>query len=191
MPAAILPTEAQTIRKYATSFKIYGILLVVLGILAIIAPGLATIAATTLLGWLLLVSGVFGLIAVFSAGAAAPGFWWNLLSSVLFVLAAMALLWNPVAGALTLTIILAAYLIATGITKIALAIGYRRSIPRAWIWMLLSAAVDILLGALIISGFPGDALWILGLMIGINLLFTGSAVVAAAVYCRDIVSDAA
>jgi uncharacterized membrane protein HdeD (DUF308 family) len=185
MPAG-LPLHAETIRKYSTWFMIYGIVLAILGALAIIAPGIATLATSIVLGWLLLAGGIFGLIAVFTAGSAAPGFWWNLLTAVLYLLAGILLLWNPIAAALTLTVILAAYLLATGVTKIVLAFGYRPAIPGGWGWMLFSAGMDVLLGILIISGLPGSTLWVLGLLVGINLLFTGIALIMAARQFRSL-----
>lgn len=188
--AAGLPSDAETIRKYSIGFMIYGAALILLGAIAIIAPVVATLTAGVLIGWLLLASGVFGLIAIFRAGASSPGFWWNLLTDILYLLAGAALLWNPIAGALTLTIILAAYLLATGFTKIVLALGYRATIPGAWGWMLISALIDIVLGLMIVFGLPGTSLWVLGLLIGINLLFTGVAVLVAAVSCRHLARGA-
>jgi uncharacterized membrane protein HdeD (DUF308 family) len=187
MPAG-LPMRPETIRKYSTWFMIYGIVLILVGALAIIAPGVATLAIEILIGWVLVGSGIFGLIAVFRAGTSAPGFWWNLLTAVLLLLAGIALLWSPIAGALTLTIILAAFLLATGVTKLVLAFGYRRAIPRAWGWMLVTAVLDLVLGMLILLGLPGTSLWVLGLMVGIDLLFTGVAVFMAALRCRSIVA---
>lgn len=181
-----LPTDAETIRKYSTWFMIYGAVLIVLGALAVLAPNVATIAVELVIGWLLLATGVMGLVAVFSAGSSAPGFIWNLITAVVFLLAGVALLWHPAAGAVTLTFIIVAYLLAAGLAKLVLALGYRDSIPRAWGWMLLSALLDIVLGVLILLGLPGSAAWVLGLLIGINLLFTGIALVMVAVAVRAL-----
>ena len=180
-----LPAEAATLRKYSTWFVLYGVVLILLGAFAIAAPGIATLAVELMVGWLLVFSGVFGLIAVFSAGMTAPGFWWNLLSSIVYLLAGIVLLARPVAGAITLTIILAAYLLASGVVHIALAFSYRNEIP-GWPWVLLSAVVDIILALLIISGFPGTAAWVLGLLVGINLVMLGVAIVAVAIGCRKM-----
>lgn len=185
MPVGV-SMDAETVRKYSTWFIAYGVLLVIVGALAVLAPNVATLALEMLLGWILIVSGIFGLIAVGTAGASAPGFWWNLVTAIICLLAGIALLWHPVAGAITLTIILIAYLIATGVAKIAIALGYRTQIPKAWIWMLLSALIDIALGLLILSGLPGTAAWVLGLLVGINLIFTGVAVTMAAFAVREL-----
>src|SRR5688572_16672332 len=105
-----LPGDPGTLRKFRPWFKVYGLVLIVLGIAAILLPGIATLATEILVGWLLIASGVLGLISVFQSGSSAPGFWWNLLTAILCVIAGGVLLWSPIAGALTLTIVLAAYM---------------------------------------------------------------------------------
>jgi uncharacterized membrane protein HdeD (DUF308 family) len=180
-----LPADADTLRKHSTWFIVYGAVMALLGLFAIAAPNVATLTVTLMVGWLLLLGGGFGLFAVISGGASAPGFWWNLFTAIVYILAGLAVLTRPVAGVLTLTIILAAYLLATGVTKGFMAFHYRNAIPKAWGWMLFSALVDIALGAIIIAGLPGSAVWVLGLLVGINLLFTGVALITAAIYCES------
>ena len=184
MPTGI-PMQAETLRKYSTWFMIYGVLLAILGLLAIALPGVATLATEILVGWLLLAAGIFGLVAVFSAGKSASGFWWNLFTSIIYALAGLSLLLNWTAGALTLTLLLTAYLLAGGISKIVMAFGYKTEIPRAWLWVLFSGLVDLGLAFLIISGLPGTAMWVIGLMVGINLLMMGVALMVAAYCCRE------
>ena len=185
MPAG-LPADAVTLRLHSSWFIIYGLLLVALGVFAIVAPGVATLAVELTVGWLLLFGGVFGLIALFSSGRTAPGFAWNLLTSIAYILAGLALLARPMAGILTLTIILAAYLLAGGIVRVMLAVGYRRQIPTAWVWVMISGVVDIALALMIVSGLPGASAWVLGVLVGINLLVMGLAVVMAAFGARKL-----
>ncbi|HLS69808.1 MAG TPA: DUF308 domain-containing protein [Kiloniellales bacterium] len=179
-----LPRSAETIRKHSFWFIIYGVVLILLGIFAIIAPGVATLAAELLLGWLLIIGGIVGLIAIIRGGSGEPGFWWNLLISIVFILAGASLLWQPIVGMLTLTIVLAAYFIATGIFKIPVALRYRRADEKGWGWMLFSALLDLVLGVAIILGLPGTAIWVLGLLVGINFLFTGVAILMIALAMR-------
>jgi len=185
MPAAIGLIDPETLKKFQTWFKIYGVVLILLGIAAILLPGVASIATSIMVGWLLVAGGVFGLISDFSAGSKAPGFWWNLLTAALYLIAGIVLLVNPIAAVLTLTIILAAYLLATGFAKVLMAFHYKNVIPKAWLWVLFSALVDIALGIIIFAGLPGTALWVIGLMVGINLLFTGVALLASAFHCQS------
>jgi uncharacterized membrane protein HdeD (DUF308 family) len=179
-----LPADSTTLRSHSTWFIIYGVLLVLLGIAAILLPGLATLAVGLTVGWLLLLGGAFGLVAVISSGRSAPGFWWNLITAIICILAGLSLLVRPFTGMLTLTIILAAYLFASGGAQIVQALQYRKEIPSAWAWMLISGIVNIVLGLIITLGLPGTAIWVLGLLVGINLVMTGAAVVAAAVCVR-------
>ena len=167
-----LPADADTLRKHTTWFIVYGAVMALLGLFAIAAPNIATLTVTLMVGWLLLLGGGFGLFAVISGGTSAPGFWWNLLTAIVYILAGLVVLTRPLASVLTLTIILAAYLLAGGVMRIFLAVGYRE-IPGAWVWVLLSGIIDIALSLIIMMGLPGTAVWVLGLLVGINLLMMG------------------
>lgn len=179
-----LPADTAKLRSHSTWFLTYGIIMAVLGLISIAAPGLATLAVGLSVGWLLLIGGAFGLVAVFSASREMPGFWWNLLASLVYILAGLSLLTRPIAGVLTLTIILAAYLLASGVCRIIQAFEYRGTLPGAWGWVLFSGIVDLVLAFLIMSGLPGTAVWAIGLMVGINLLMLGVAIVMAALAVR-------
>ena len=179
-----LPSESEVVRKHTTGFILYGIVVILLGLLSIAAPMLASIAAAIMVGWLLLFSGGFGLTATFSEGRHAPGFGWHLLISIVYLLAGLSLLVSPIAGVVTLTIVLAAYLLAGGVARIIMSFGYRSAAPGAWFWVLLSGIVDIVLAFIIISGMPGTATWVLGLLVGINLLMMGLSIVMVAFAVR-------
>ncbi len=187
MPVAmgLAEIDPETLKKFQTWFKIYGVVLIILGIASILLPVIASLATAIMVGWLLVAGGIFGLVSAFQAGTKSPGFWWNLITAALYLLAGIVLLVNPVAAVLTLTIVLAAYLLATGIAKVVMAFHYKNVIPKAWLWVLFSALVDIVLGVIIVAGLPGTALWVIGLMVGINLLFTGAALLASAFYCQS------
>ena len=179
-----LPADSATLRSHSTWFIVYGIIIIALGLFAIAAPMIATLAVELTVGWLLLFGGVSGLFAVYSAGRSAPGFGWNLLIAIVYVLAGLSLLTSPIVGAVTLTIILAAYLLAGGVARIVMAFGYRSNIPTAWGWVLFSGVVDVLLAVIIISGMPGTAAWVLGLLVGINLLMMGFSILMVALAVR-------
>ena len=100
---------APSIRKHWLLFVVEGIVLVVLGLLAVLLPPLATLGVTLFLGWLFVISGIMGLIATFWARRA-PGFWWALLSAVLGIAVGLVLLINPVSGAVSLTLVWACFL---------------------------------------------------------------------------------
>jgi uncharacterized membrane protein HdeD (DUF308 family) len=174
---------AGQIRDHWPWFLIEGAILAVLGILAIVLPLVAGLAATILLGWLLLAAGIMGLFTSISARQA-PGFVWSLLSALLALAAGVILLWNPAAGLVTLTLVLAAYFAVDGIANIAFAIAHRRQASGRWQWLLVNGIVDLILAAIIVAGLPGSVAWVLGLLLGIDLVIGGSALVAMALAAR-------
>jgi uncharacterized membrane protein HdeD (DUF308 family) len=174
---------AQSIREHWVLFLIEGIVLVGLGILAIIVPPLATITFTLFLGWLFLISGIMGLITTFWARHS-PGFWWSLLSAVLAIAAGIVLLVEPLRGAITLTLLLIVFFIIEGVLSIMYAFEHKKELSGRWGWMLASGIIDLILAAIILVGLPGTAAWALGLLVGINMLFGGSALIAMALHAR-------
>lgn len=174
----------QSIRAHWKLFLVEGIILVLLGLLAIVIPPLATLGVTIVLGWVFLFSGVAGLITTFGARQA-PGFWWSLLSAVLAIAAGLVLLISPVRGAISLTFLLIAFFVIEGVITIMYALEHRRELTGQWGWMLFSGIVDLVLAVLIFAGLPGSAAWALGLLVGINMLFGGSAMIAMAMHARS------
>lgn len=171
------------VRQHWKAFLVEGILLVVLGLAAMIVPPLASLAVTIFLGWMFLISGVAGLALTFWARQM-PGFWWSLISAVLAVGAGIVLLTRPAQGALTLTIVVGAYFLAEGVATIMYALEHRRELSERWSWMLFSGVLDILIAGTIITGLPGSAEWAIGLLVGINLLFGGAALIGVAFAAR-------
>jgi uncharacterized membrane protein HdeD (DUF308 family) len=174
----------QSIREHWVLFLIEGIVLLILGLLAIIIPPIATIAVTIFLGWLFLISGIVGLVTTFWARHA-PGFWWSLLSAVLAIAAGIVLLGWPVPGAVSLTLLLIAFFIIEGVLSILYAFEHKKELTGRWGWMLISGIIDLILAAIIWGGLPGTAAWALGLLVGINMLFGGSAMIAMALHARS------
>jgi uncharacterized membrane protein HdeD (DUF308 family) len=171
------------VREHWKAFLFEGILLVVLGLAAMVLPPLASLAVTILLGWMFLISGVAGLALTFWARQM-PGFWWSLISAALAVLAGIVLLAQPVQGTLTLTIVVGAYFLAEGVATIMYALEHRRELSERWSWLLIAGIMDILIAAVIITGLPGSALWAVGLLVGINLLFGGASLIGMALAAR-------
>jgi len=182
-PSQIRSAFRESVRHHWVMFLIEGIVLVLLGILAILAPQLASLAATVFFGWILLLSGVIGLISTLRARHA-PGFIWSLVSALLGIAAGVILLGWPVQGVFSLTAVLIAFLLIEGVVSILFALEHRRGLSGRWGWMLASGALDIVLGAILLAGLPGTALWALGLLIGINLIFGGWAMVGMALAGR-------
>jgi len=168
-------------------FLFQGVVMTILGVVAVVAPVAATLAVDLFIGWILLLSGLVGLIAMFSAGNL-PAFLWTLVTAALSLAVGGLLIWRPIQGALSLTIVLTAFFIAEGIFQIVASIAYRE-VMRSWIWMLVSGFSDLLLAAIIILGWPMTAVWALGLLVGINLITSGWAIVMAALAGRAVVRE--
>jgi uncharacterized membrane protein HdeD (DUF308 family) len=172
------------VRVHWKAFLLEGILLVLLGLAAIIIPPLASLAVTIFLGWMFLVSGIAGLALTFWARQM-PGFWWSLISASLAIGVGVVLLARPVQGTLTLTIVVGAYFVAEGVATIMYALEHRRELSGRWSWMLVAGLMDIMISFFIIAGLPGSALWAIGLMVGINLLIGGTALIGMALAARN------
>jgi len=179
-----LQSEMSTaVHEHWKAFLIEGIVLALLGLAAIVAPLIASLAFTIFFGWMFLISGIVGLAMTFWARQM-PGFWWSLISAVLAIGAGLILLTRPVQGVLTLTIVIGAFFLAEGVATIMYSLEHRRELSERWSWMLFSGILDILISFLIISGLPGSAEWAIGLLVGINLLFGGATLIGVALAAR-------
>jgi uncharacterized membrane protein HdeD (DUF308 family) len=160
-------------------FMVQGVVLIVLGVLAVAAPMAASILIDIYIGWLFLIGGIVGLIALFSTHEV-PAFLWGLITAALAVVVGIVLIWKPVEGAVTLTLVLTAFFVVEGVFQIVATVAYRHMAAGSGGWMLLSGVADLALAAIIIAGWPISAVWALGLIVGINLITSGWAIVMAA-----------
>lgn len=179
------PANAKSIHRHWILFLVEGLILLVLGAAAIVVPEIASLAATIFFGWLLVVGGIVGLVTTF-AGRHAPGFGWSLFSAVVAIVAGGLLLWWPVGGMLSLTLVLAAFLTIDGFVSIFYALDHRRHASQRWMWLLINGVLDLLMAALILVWLPGSAAWVLGIFLGIDLIFAGTALIAMALAARRI-----
>jgi len=90
----------------------------------------------------------------------------------------------PVAGVLSLTLVLIVFFVVEGFASIMYALEHRRELSGRWEWMLASGIIDLILAAIILAGLPGTAAWAIGLIVGINMLFGGSSLIAMALHGR-------
>ena len=143
---------ALTIHRHWKLFLIQGIVMMVLGFLAVAEPNVATLAVTLFAGWLFFIGGVFRAASAWHSRQM-PGFAWSMLTALLLVALGLILILRPLAGVLTLTMVLVAFFIVEGIASIIGAIEHRRHL-RSWGWVLFSGIVDLLLAYLIWAGWP-------------------------------------
>ncbi|HJY18674.1 MAG TPA: HdeD family acid-resistance protein [Xanthobacteraceae bacterium] len=186
------PTTSDELRRDVASaihahwglFLFEGIVLVLLGFVAIVVPVVATLAITLVIGWLFLISGGVGLVTTFWMRNA-PGFWWALLSAVIALAAGVILILWPISGVLSLTLVLIAFFAVEGIATLMYAFEHKAQLSGRWGWMLASGVVDLILAGIIFAGLPGTAAWALGLLVGINMLFGGTAMIGMALAARN------
>ena len=179
-----------TLKKHWWLLMVEGVVLIVLGVLAIAYPVVATIAVDLYIGWLFLIAGVIGLIALFAAEDIAA-FLWTIVTAALAVVLGVLLIWKPATGAMSLTFALSAFFFAESVFQVITSIAYRKAMPGAWGWMLASGVCDLILVAIIVASWPLSAAWTLGLLAGVNLLTSGVAIVMMAMAARDVVTTVA
>ncbi|WP_426425579.1 HdeD family acid-resistance protein [Bradyrhizobium genosp. A] len=167
-----------------------GVSMVILGCLAIAAPVTATVAVDLYVGWLFALGGVIGLVAIVSTHDV-PAFLWSLLTAALSIVAGIMSIAQPLEGALSLTLVLTAFFTAEGVFQVATSIAYRNVIAASWVWMLVSGLADLAMAGIIIANWPASAVWVLGLLAGINLISSGWAIVMAAMAGREFARDVA
>jgi uncharacterized membrane protein HdeD (DUF308 family) len=186
------PTSTEDLRREVASaihahwglFLFEGIVLVLLGFAAIVLPVVATLAFTLVIGWLFLIAGGVGLVTTFWMRNA-PGFWWALLSAAIALAAGVVLILWPISGTLSLTLVLIAFFVVEGIATLMYAFEHKAQLSGRWGWMLASGIVDLVLAGIIFAGLPGTAAWALGLLVGINMLFGGTAMIGMALAARN------
>ena len=175
-------TMADVIHQHWKVFLVQGLVMIVLGLLAVALPQIATLAVEILIGWLFIVGGVFRLMSVLKSRQA-PGFWWSLLTAVLAIVVGVLLVAQPLAGVLTLTMVLIILFAVEGIAAIVMAFQQRDHM-KSWGWVLVSGIVNLGLAVLVWIGWPETASWVIGLMVGINMMFVGLSLTMTAIAAR-------
>jgi uncharacterized membrane protein HdeD (DUF308 family) len=160
------------LRTSSTRLMWLGIAMVILGIAAIVFPIFSTLVAALLVGWVFLISGIFLLVGSFSIHGTGP-FFGALLLSLLSIAAGVFLLFNPLAGAIALTLMVGIIFMIQGAFEIFFAFETR---PHSgWVGMLISGIASVVMAILIAAGWPAVSVIVLGILLGVNLLTTGFA----------------
>ena len=182
--AALTEAEAEVIapiKKHWGWVLASGIAMIVLGIAAISTPFIAATAFAMVLGALLLICGITQAVYAVSSRTWG-GFFPKLLVAALYVFAGMTLMMLPAASVVTLTLVLGVFLILKGIVRTILSFQLR-PLPR-WGWVLFNGLAGLALGALIVAQWPSDAVWAIGLLLGIDLTFGGWSLMTLALAAR-------
>ena len=172
----------QAIHSHWVLLLIQGLIMTVLGLVAIAEPVMATFAVDIFVGWLFLIIGMVGLAVLYSP-VAVLGFWSRMIISLSAVCIGAFLIWRPFGGIVSVSLAAAVFFCAQAVAQFILAIGHRAQVA-SWIWLLLSILVNFTLAGIALSGVPGKVLWALGLMFGTNLVMWGLALAITAFACR-------
>lgn len=162
-------------------FLLFGICLVLLGALAIVRSVAATVVSMLFFGWLLLIAAGIEIVQAVMVGKWA-GLFQHWLSAALFGVLGALIVWRPVVTAEILTLLIGAFFLVAGIFQ--LVTPFVISLPE-WGWHALNGLITLVLGVLILAQWPVSGLWVIGLFLGIELIFYGGAWVAVALRLRS------
>jgi uncharacterized membrane protein HdeD (DUF308 family) len=183
VPDPELADLTEALRRGRKRLMIAGVLMLVLGATAIIVPAVASVATALFVGWILVIASAFEL-----ANATAVDDWGRralrFILAVLTLVAGMYLLLAPLDGVFTLTVVLVIWFMATGTGRVIVGIAERR-LP-GWGMTVLSGAISIALGILIAEKLPSSADWAIGLIVGVDLLFSGALLTSLAYRLRSL-----
>ena len=163
------PLGIEEVRAHRTWFLILGVVLIVIGTIAIGSAELMTMVSVLLFGWLLIFAGLFEIIHGF-ARRAWGGFFINLMGGLLYGVTGLLMVSHPGIAAITLTLMIALLLIVAGTFRIFVAFStpiHHRG------WLILNGAISVILGFCIMSSWPVSGLWVIGLFLGIDMIFDG------------------
>ncbi|WP_458186737.1 HdeD family acid-resistance protein [Haladaptatus sp. NG-WS-4] len=178
-------TERSTVDTTWRTLMGMGAILAVLGVIAIFFPFVTGIALSILLGGALLVGAILHAVHAFSAGDW-KGVLWQVILVVVYGIAGLSLVFNPLLGLTTLTLLLVAYLVVDGIVELVM--GFVLRPEKNWAWVVASGFLSLLLGGLLWVGWPATAAWALGLLLGVSLLTSGLSMVGLAMGGREAAS---
>ncbi len=167
---ADLSTDINKSNKSVNSSLLIGILLTILGLVAIAMPAASTIFAETWFALILVSAGAAKLVYAFQTRDQG-GFVWKLLLSILYVATGVMLFSNPLTGILTLTLLLGSFVLTEGVFELILAFRLRGQ--QNWTSVLVNSIITLVLGGMILFQWPFNAPWVIGTLVGVSVLFTG------------------
>ncbi len=149
-----------------------GIVLIVLGLLAMVLPFFFGVAITAIIGWVLLLAGIAHVFHAFSTRSTGSAVW-QVVIGIAYLITALYLILHPASGLLTLTLLLAVYFVVEGIFELVIYFRLRQRHRASW--TLWNGIITLILGVLIWRQWPFSSAWAVGTLIGISLLFSGIA----------------
>jgi uncharacterized membrane protein HdeD (DUF308 family) len=172
--AAHTPSAAAARRRAAPWFIVEGVLLVLLGVVAAVLPGLAGVYAASVFGWVLVFSGVFGIVSLIAARHHTHVVWGAISCVVAIVTGALVVVF-PLAGVVTLAIFVGAYLLIDAMAMAGLAMDQRKHGGWSWVWLLLAALASVVLAVFVLFLRPAGDATLIGIIVAIDLVVGGMA----------------
>jgi len=182
--AALRKRTLMSVHLHWKLFLLQGILMLLLGLLAVALPNISTLEIEQLVGWLFILGGLIRTAALIRKHHL-PAFWWSLSSSVLAMIFGVFLIRRPLQGVITLAVVMTILFVIEGVAAIVGAFEFRRYM-RNWFFTLFAGIVTLTLAGLIWEGWPNTASWVIGLYVGINMIFFGISLIFMAVAARGI-----
>jgi len=182
LPSQLPLSAIEEPHRHWVLFFALGIILILLGGMGISASGLVTLASVVFFGWLLIIGGAAVAIHAFWAKRWS-GFFLQLLPGVLYLIVGWILVTRPGIGALTLTLVLAISLVVQGAFRIGVALSTRMD---GWGMLFVSGIITLVLGLMIWNEWPLSGIWVIGLFVGIDLIFYGWWLVSLALSVRHL-----
>lgn len=175
--------SAEQLKKASNRGMIWGVLTIILGVLAIGSPLVSGLAVAITIGVVLLVAGFSMTLFGFQAPSLGRGVL-RILFGLLTVLVGIATLSQPGMALVDLTLLLGIYFIADGFVALIVAFNVKPS--PGWGWMTFNGAVTIALGWMILKGWPVSGVWAIGILVGVRLLFAGMTMLTLGTAGRQI-----
>ena len=173
-PVNSVTTVTYQVRSNRNWFLLLGVISILLGLVAIIFPFFAALTIELMIGWILVISGVLGILHAWRTNRW-HGFHLSPVSSLFALAIGLLLVIFPGSGIISLALLVALFFIASGIMRIAAA--WRLKPMDRWIWLLFSGVTALILALLILLLWPEAAGWVVGILLGIDLLFSGAILV--------------
>ncbi len=165
-----LQTPADLVRHASTWSIVWGVLLIIFGMLAIGSPLLAAVAVSAIVAWLIILAGVVHLILAFHAHGAGSLIW-KLLVGIAYLFFGIYLIMHPLLGVASLTLVLASLFLIEGILDIILFFKMRSMQGSSWV--LIDGIVTVVLGLLIYAHWPSSSIWAIGTLVGVSMIISG------------------
>lgn len=182
-----LPGPAAIVEKGSGWLIAIAVVFIILGLMAMIEPMVAGLAVAVLVGWILIVAGATHVVGAFGGGGASRAIWHGLIG-VMYIIGGVYFLTRPLLGLGSLTLLLAAILIAEAIVRIVAYTQMRGQ--RGSSWLLVNGLITILLGGMIWRNWPSSSVWAIGTLVGVNLLMAGVSRLMLALAARRLAETA-